>query len=100
MRDGHWRGLADWCCLYGMERDPVKLGERIFQRVTDRGGIFHLWGHGWELEACGLWAALEELLKKIGGVGGAEYVTNEEVLEARQAAGATADGSSAGRRTR
>lgn len=31
-------------------------------RAAERGGVLHLWGHSWEIEACGLWATLDRAL--------------------------------------
>ncbi len=34
----------------------------LLDRAATTGGIFHLWGHSWEIEALGQWAMLEDLL--------------------------------------
>jgi len=31
--------------------------------VCNRGGIFHLWGHSWEIEEFGGWALLDDFLR-------------------------------------
>jgi peptidoglycan/xylan/chitin deacetylase (PgdA/CDA1 family) len=38
------------------------LARLMFERALERGGIFHLWGHSWEIEEQNAWGPLEELL--------------------------------------
>jgi D-inositol-3-phosphate glycosyltransferase len=51
----------------------------MFDRVCARGGIFHLWGHSWEVEAHHDWERLERVLAYIHGKSGVRYVTNGEL---------------------
>jgi hypothetical protein len=44
-------GAADW----------VELAGLLLQQVSSAGGVFHLWGHSWELEQTGQWDNLERL---------------------------------------
>ena len=37
---------------------------RLLHEARARDGVFHLWGHSWEIEQFGLWSALDELLKE------------------------------------
>jgi peptidoglycan/xylan/chitin deacetylase (PgdA/CDA1 family) len=67
----HGRGAADW----------VELGRRLFDRVLAEGGVWHLFGHSWEIAQRGLWAGLEELADYVRGRPGVLYATNREVLE-------------------
>jgi peptidoglycan/xylan/chitin deacetylase (PgdA/CDA1 family) len=41
-------------------RDWLSLGIALFQRCLEIGGVFHLWGHCWELEEEKQWDKLEE----------------------------------------
>jgi hypothetical protein len=41
---------------------PV-LARTMFDQTKADGGVFHLWGHSWELTALGLWKPLEEMLR-------------------------------------
>jgi len=34
----------------------------LLERTLSRGGVFHLWGHSWEIEQERQWDRLEELL--------------------------------------
>jgi peptidoglycan/xylan/chitin deacetylase (PgdA/CDA1 family) len=56
-----------------------ELAIRLFDRVAESGGIFHFWGHSWEIERNGDWGRLERVLGHIAGLGGVEYVSNTEL---------------------
>jgi peptidoglycan/xylan/chitin deacetylase (PgdA/CDA1 family) len=67
-RRGDWRARARplEICL----RDGTLDGclEHVLRFAVQRGGVFHLWGHSWEIEAHGLWGALERFLRVAGGL--------------------------------
>jgi hypothetical protein len=65
-----------------------ELARLLFEHVRDRGGVWHLWGHSWEIEERGMWGELRRLLDAVAGRDGVDYVTNGEV--ARLAASASA----------
>ena len=46
----------------GAPTDWVTLLERQLARVIRHGGVFHLWGHTWEIEQHGQWPAVERAL--------------------------------------
>jgi peptidoglycan/xylan/chitin deacetylase (PgdA/CDA1 family) len=39
--------------------------ESLIARIAGNGGVFHLWGHSWEIEERGLWPALETILASL-----------------------------------
>lgn len=43
-------------------RDWRELAEKLLEKTLSRGGVFHLWGHSWEIEQEHQWDRLEELL--------------------------------------
>jgi L-malate glycosyltransferase len=45
-----------------LARDWAALAKELFFRTMERGGVFHLWGHSWEIEEYGQWQALEDFL--------------------------------------
>lgn len=53
-----------------------ELGKRLFDTVLENGGIWHLYGHSWELEKLSLWDDLRKLLNYVGGREGVSYVPN------------------------
>lgn len=60
-----WRGLA----------------VELFAQARRRGGIWHLWGHSWEIERLGLWEQLGEVLRAVAHHGDVHYCTNGELAE-------------------
>lgn len=53
-----WRFIT-----HGRARDWGRLAEALLQQAARRGGVFHLWGHSWELEETGQWQRLEDVLR-------------------------------------
>lgn len=58
----------------------VELGKHMFDKLLQHGGIWHLYGHSWELEQYQLWDQLEEMLDYIAHRDGITYATNEALL--------------------
>lgn len=56
--------------------------ETILDDAAARGGVFHLWGHSWEIEREGLWPALDRVLALLGQRA-AQHRTNAEVAGIR-----------------
>lgn len=52
----------------------------LLARARETGGVFHLWGHSWEIEEAGEWAALERVFAAMAEAGRcAPCVTNSEL---------------------
>lgn len=56
------------------------LAMAMFDEVMKNGGVFHLWGHSWEIEKHGDWKKLERVLKYIARRSGVEYIENRKLL--------------------
>lgn len=52
-------------------RDMLDRLKAIFDFAILRGGVFHLWGHSWEIDRINGWRLLEEFLRYV-----AEHVDN------------------------
>jgi glycosyltransferase involved in cell wall biosynthesis len=52
----------------------------LFDRVLRDGGVFHLWGHSWEVDAHNDWERLRRVLAYIGHRPHVRYVSNSESL--------------------
>jgi peptidoglycan/xylan/chitin deacetylase (PgdA/CDA1 family) len=52
----------------------------MFDRACADGGVFHIWGHSWEIDKYNLWGDLENLLKYVNSHEGAEFKTNSEII--------------------
>lgn len=58
-----------------------KFLRNIFREVESSGGVFHLWGHSWELEEYNLWNELEDFLKYMRDYENIQTLTNYEVYK-------------------
>jgi len=52
----------------------------LYDIALQRGGIYHLWGHSWEIEKNHEWGKLERVLSYLSGKDGVIYATNNEVF--------------------
>ncbi len=60
----------------------VDCAERLLRRVAEQGGVFHLWGHSWELDAQDRWSELDQVLRLMAGLKtDAQAATNAEVCQ-------------------
>jgi phosphatidylinositol alpha-mannosyltransferase len=55
------------------------LAKAMFDHVSETGGVFHLWGHSWEIEKHGDWEKLEGVLAYIAHHKEIEYVSNDKL---------------------
>jgi peptidoglycan-N-acetylglucosamine deacetylase len=51
----------------------------MFDQVLTGGGIFHLWGHSWEIEQNDDWQRLERVMRYIGNRPDVKYVDNGDL---------------------
>lgn len=82
LREGNLAGLTSWMTSYRGESDLVALTELALDRVVDRGGVLHLWGHSWELEEFDLWDTLSTMLSVVAGRDDVAYVPNGALVPA------------------
>ena len=59
----------------------TNLAKNLFNRALKNGGIYHLFGHSWEIEKYGMWQELEEVFKYIAGRPNVRYLNNSQTLE-------------------
>jgi peptidoglycan/xylan/chitin deacetylase (PgdA/CDA1 family) len=52
----------------------------LFEQVLTHGGVFHLWGHSWELERQGDWDRLERVMAHISGRQEVTYIANGQLV--------------------
>lgn len=61
-----WGSLAN--CARHVPGSTWERTARSFVSVLNRrGGVFHLWGHAWEVEEQGQWRRLEDVLRHLAG---------------------------------
>jgi peptidoglycan/xylan/chitin deacetylase (PgdA/CDA1 family) len=58
----------------------IELGKRLFDSVMQNGGVWHLYGHSWEIEELGLWKDLEEMLDYVCKREGVTYIPNWKLI--------------------
>jgi peptidoglycan-N-acetylglucosamine deacetylase len=95
LRDSRTPGAA-WATW----RNWDVLARQLFQEARVASGVYHLWGHSWEIEAHGDWARLRGLLRYIAGHDGVTFLTNGELagwLRGQRAGGGGAAGPGAER---
>jgi peptidoglycan/xylan/chitin deacetylase (PgdA/CDA1 family) len=66
----HMTSLNNW----------IELGKKLFDSVLQDGGIWHLYGHSWEIEKLGLWNQLEEMLDYVCTREGVTYIPNGDLI--------------------
>ncbi|HVA01748.1 MAG TPA: polysaccharide deacetylase family protein [Terriglobia bacterium] len=59
----------------------VELAKIMFDSVLREGGIFHLYGHSWEIDEMGLWNDLKEVLDYVSMREGVLYLSNAGILD-------------------
>ena len=59
----------------------LQLGKRMFDRVLREGGVWHLFGHPWEIAKLNLWSDLREMLDYVSRREGVTYATNAQLLQ-------------------
>jgi hypothetical protein len=59
----------------------VELSKVLFDLTLRRGGIWHLYGHSWEVDELQLWDDLEEILDYVSGRADVLYLPNAAALD-------------------
>lgn len=79
MVEGNARGIVNWSTRWHFETELLRLSLRAFDDAYRERGIFHLWGHSWEIDELKLWGMLSEFCRYIGRRSDVSYVTNASV---------------------
>lgn len=80
-----WLGLGRYARNYFSCHNWVTAGKKLFDEVLHKGGIWHLYGHSWELDELRLWDQLQELFDYVAKRPGVLYASNREVLDLKMA---------------
>lgn len=66
----------------GRHRDWEATAILTLERARERGGVFHLWGHSWEIDDSQQWEPLNRVLALMGQMArGMTCLTNSEVCQ-------------------
>ncbi len=59
----------------------MQIAKYTFNYVFKNGGVFHLWGHSWEIEKCNQWDLLEEFFEDISESKKFSYLNNTDLVK-------------------
>jgi peptidoglycan-N-acetylglucosamine deacetylase len=84
----HGFGLDLWRSARFVQFKPIKvvrclqwdaLAKAMFDHVIREGGIYHIWGHSWEIDEYDDWERLDKVFRYISANPKVSYVTNGEL---------------------
>lgn len=61
-----WRAKNIWRSLIHHKNDWASTAIGLLDCARKEGGVFHLWGHSWEIEETRQWGSLERVLEAMG----------------------------------
>jgi hypothetical protein len=68
--------------VHGRSTDWAGLAGSLLRQAVEGGGVFHLWGHSWELQQTGQWQRLDEVLRTMGEFARQAFLlTNGEICQ-------------------
>ncbi|MBV8780278.1 MAG: polysaccharide deacetylase family protein [Phycisphaerae bacterium] len=71
-----WRFIT-----HGLAMDWTRIADSMLDFTVTRGGVFHLWGHSWELQETAQWNRLERVFQLMSiGARSTRCVTNGELV--------------------
>ncbi len=79
-RSGNVKGLLTYTTKLSRFDTWIELGKHMFSQVLEYGGIWHLYGHSWEIDELGLWTEVSEMLNHVANRNGVNYVTNGQLI--------------------
>lgn len=77
---GNWPGLFTYLVRASRASDWTRVAQLLLRHALRHGGIWHLWGHSWEIDVLGLWGPLEEVVAEAGRSVQALKMTNHQVV--------------------
>lgn len=57
------------------------FAENLIRQAEKQNGIWHLWGHSWEVERYHLWDALENILQRVAAYADSVPITNTQIMQ-------------------
>jgi len=75
----NWHGLRKLLQI-GLSNTWIQVAREMFDEVLQYGGVWHLWGHSWEIEEYGLWDDLSMLLGHVANRKDVQYLSNAQVI--------------------
>ena len=78
LKNSYFQPVIQQLLFYKGNKNFRKLSENVLDRMMTTGGVFHLWGHSWEIEQFGLWGELEMVFKMLAFHPTISYLNNTE----------------------
>jgi peptidoglycan/xylan/chitin deacetylase (PgdA/CDA1 family) len=75
-RGRNFRAMYEYLVDLRYESNWVKLSKKLFDRALEHNGIWHIYGHSWEIDELGLWDGLKEVLDYASKRDNVLYLTN------------------------
>lgn len=63
LKEANGIGLLNWARVCKLETNLKQLCVMMMNSAASEGGVFHLWGHSWEVDQMNLWSELEEVFE-------------------------------------
>ena len=79
LKEGNAKGLLNWVRTFKLETELDTLCVMMMKQTAAEQGVFHIWGHSWEVERLGLWRQLERVLEAASSMG-LEARTNSQLV--------------------
>jgi peptidoglycan/xylan/chitin deacetylase (PgdA/CDA1 family) len=79
LKEGNVKGLAMWLSAYRARSDLIALTRTALDRICTSGGVLHLWGHSWEVDAFDLWDTLDAVFTVVSERDDVVHVSNGEL---------------------
>ena len=73
-------GIARYVLSLHLQTDLMKLTELLLDEISTNGGMFHLWGHSWEIEEKGLWQMTENVMRMLADRKDLHKLTNGDLI--------------------
>jgi peptidoglycan/xylan/chitin deacetylase (PgdA/CDA1 family) len=90
LRHGHWGGRSGLFAVALRGDDLMARLRAMLDHLCRAGGLFHLWGHSWELDRFNGWALLDDFLSYVAKrVPPEGRLTNGEALRGVRSTAAT-----------
>jgi peptidoglycan-N-acetylglucosamine deacetylase len=86
-RSRNVRDLVLYLAKWSRCKNWVELGKQLFRDVLKSGGVWHMYGHSWEIEQLGIWSDLQDLLDYVSAREGVTYLTNGQIMQLMRASG-------------
>jgi peptidoglycan/xylan/chitin deacetylase (PgdA/CDA1 family) len=82
-----WDNRRSWAyaTLFHCADNWVEVAKILFDSVMENGGVWHLYGHSWEIEELGLWDQLQKVLDYVSFRPGVRYLANGPIVNLRRA---------------